>query len=196
VSPGSVRTYAVALAAAATLLAGCGDGGDRPDADSSPTASTSPGASASQSPTVEPATGKLLQNSHFTTRAPAGWRVKSGMTTSVVSTVYAGDEEKDGTVSAFMSIADGPALLDESLDKLARAKVRSDFVQKPAVDTLEVDGVEMYRVAGNVDGSTYAIAIGTIDDEKLVELRLESSVRSLEELQEVLDSVLAAWKWA
>jgi hypothetical protein len=186
----------VALAAAATLLAGCGDGGDTPEADSSPTASTSPSVSSSESPTAEPATGKLLQNNHFTTRAPAGWRVKSGMTTSVVSTVYAGDEEKDGTVSAFMSIADGPALTDEPLDKLARDKARSDFDRKPATDTIEVDGVEMYRVAGKVDGSTYAIAIGTIHDDKLTELRIESYVRSPEEVQEVLDSVLAAWKWA
>ena len=64
------------------------------------------------------------------------------------------------------------------------------------LDPIEVDGAEAYQVAGKVNRSTYVIAIGTIHDDKLVELHVESDVRSPEEVQEIVDSVLAAWHWA
>ena len=56
--------------------------------------------------------------------------------------------------------------------------------------------MEMYQVAGEMHRFTSVVAIGTIHDDNLVELRIESDVRSPEELRGILDSVLAAWQWA
>ena len=195
--------YVAALAAAGTLLAGCSDDAT-PEADPSPTAADSPsetpGESGSESPSVEPATGKRLATRTFTTRAPQGWTVRAGSSTKLYATMYAAEENADGSVGGFLSIVDGDALADSSLDELARELVRSSEFKagkRPEIQpTTEIAGVEAYHVTGKLGDSTNIIQIGTIHDNQLVEIRLESHDRTPEELQEVLDSVVAAWQWA
>jgi hypothetical protein len=196
VSRRPVRAYAVALAAAATLLAGCGDD-DPPKADpSTPTASSS-SPSASASPSVEPATGKQLVSKSFTIRVPEGWRADNGQSGGLLTTRYAGDEKPDGTLVAFLSTSDGSALADQSLAKLAKEKARSsEFQQAPEIlGDVDVAGVTMYHLAGKTSANTYAINLGTIHDDDLVEIHIESSLMSQEELEQTFDSILATWEW-
>ena len=64
------------------------------------------------------------------------------------------------------------------------------------LENVDVAGVEMYHVAGNVGSDNNIIDLGAIVGENLVEIHIESDSRTPEELQEVLDSVLASWQWS
>jgi hypothetical protein len=193
----AVRGYAAALTVLAAMVTGCGDGspGADPSDSSSPTESGSP--TESSSPSVEPATGKRVESLSFTFRAPQGWRTSEGQTSSLLTTRYTGDESPDGSVTAFLGTADGRALLGETLDKLARKKAGSSEYDRPPriLDSIEVDGVEMYRVAGQVARFKYVIAIGAIYGDNLVEAQIETDTLSPGELEDVFASILASWKW-
>ena len=104
----------------------------------------------------------------------------------------------DGDVTAFLRIADGPAFGDDSLAKLARQRAGSDeYARPPEIqENVELDGVEMYHVAGAVGHGDYAIDIGAIYGENLVEIHIASDAKTPSELQELLDSILASWEWA
>ena len=144
--------------------------------------------------------GKRLATRTFTTRAPQGWTVRAGSSTKLYATMYAAEANADGSVAGFLSIVDGDALADSSLDQLAKEAVSSSEFkagQRPKIQpTTEIDGVEAYHVTGKLGDSTNIIQIGTIHDGQLVEIRMESHERTPDELQEVIDSVVAAWQWA
>ena len=136
----------------------------------------------------------------FTTRAPQGWTVRNGSSTQLYATMYAAEEKPDGSVGGFLSIVDGDALVDILLDQLAKQLVKSSEFKvgrhPEILPTTEIDGVEAYHVTGKLGDTTNVIQIGTIHDGQLVEIRMESHDRTPAELQEVLDSVVAAWRWA
>ncbi len=152
----------------------------------------------SASPSAEPATGKALKGPSFTARAPEGWKVDQGGASAALSTIYASEEDENASVTGFLRIADGPAFLDEPLPKLAKERAgSSEYQTKPEVlENVDVAGVEMYHVAGNVGSDNNIIDLGAIVGENLVEIHIESDARTPEELQEVLDSVLASWQWS
>jgi hypothetical protein len=195
VSIGSVRTYAAA-AAVALLLAGCGDD-DSPSAEPSESTSASGTPSPSTTQTVDPATGKRLVSKSFSIRVPEGWRADTGQSSGLLTTRYAGDEKPDGTLLAFLATSDGSAVVEEPLARLAREKARSsEFQQAPKIlDDVQVAGVTMYHLAGKTSAHTYAINLGTIHDDDLVEIHIESSLMSQQELEETFDSILATWQW-
>ena len=53
----------------------------------------------------------------------------------------------------------------------------------------------MYHVAGAVGRGNHVIDLGAIVGKNLVEIHIESDARTPEELQAVLDSILATWQW-
>ena len=188
----------VTLATVAGLALGCGsdDSPDPGDADPA-TTSASPSPTESPTPSAQPATGARLPGPTFTARAPRGWSVREGGSSQALSTLYAADEEADGNVTGFLSIADGSAFLYEPLARLARQRVRWPAYQKrpKILETVYVDSVEMYHVAGAVGRGNHVIDLGAIVGKNLVEIHIESDARTPEELQAVLDSILATWRW-
>ena len=193
----SVRPYAVAMAAVAALLTGCG-GDDPPKVEPSTSSSESVSPSPSETPTVEPATGKRLVSKSFSIRVPQGWRADIGQSSGLLTTRYAGDEKPDGTLLAFLSTSDGSALVEKSLPQLAKEKARSSEFQKAPriLDDVQVAGVTMYHLAGKTSEHTYAINLGTIHEGDLVEVHIESSLMSQQELEQTFESILATWQWA
>ena len=185
------------MTVAATLLAGCGDD-DPPKADPSTPAASSTSSSPSASPTVEPATGKRLVSKSFSIRVPQGWRADNGQSSDLLTTRYAGDEKPDGTLLAFLSTSDGSAFTVQPLAQLAKEKARSSEFQQPPkiLDDVEVAGVTMYHLAGETSANTYSINLGTIHEGDLVEVHIESSMMSQQELEQTFESILATWEWA
>jgi hypothetical protein len=197
-----VRSTAVALVAVTALVTACGDDGE-PGADPTTSSSASPSEGSSPtetaSPSVEPATGEKVVGLSYTARAPAGWKVRRGTTTAQLASMYAIDETPDGDVTGFLRVADGNAFVyDDPLHRLAQQRINSGEYQKlpKMLDNVAVDGVEMYHVAGNVGNGNYIIDLGAIVGKNLTEIHIESDDLTPEELQEVLDSVLATWQWA
>jgi hypothetical protein len=195
-----VRPYAAALAALAVVLAGCGDDGtpSAEPSDSSGTTASSP-TSPSESPdaSATPAAGKAMKGPSYTARAPEGWKVEA-RDNALSGLVIASKSKEDGSLVGMISIADGPAFVEDTNAQLARELVRSSEFQRPpkVLEDLRIDGVEVYQVAGKVDEFDYTIQLGTIFEENLVEVRIESYQLSPQEMRETLESVLASWQWA
>ena len=188
----------VTLATVAGLALGCG-GDDSPGARTRDPATTTaaPSPTDSPSPSAQPAAGKPLPGPTFTARAPRGWKVERGGSSTVLSTIYAADVEPDGNVVGFLRIADGSAFVYDPLARLARQRAHSSQYQKAPeiLETVYVDSVEMYHVAGAVGRGNHVIDLGAIVGKNLVEIHIESDARTPEELQAVLDSILATWRW-
>jgi hypothetical protein len=175
----------------AALATGCGDD-DPPDADPSKSPSTSSSPTESAEPSVAPADGKLLATDTFTANAPRGWSTRRGGTSLAVQVFAFSPDEL-----TFVAISDGPAVNDDSIDERAQEVARSDeFDRAPKVmEPVTIDGVEAYRVAGDVGNGSYIIEVGTITGGQDVNLRLETFNVSPEESQQILGSVLASWQW-
>jgi hypothetical protein len=142
---------------------------------------------------VAPAGGKPLSTDTFSARAPRGWSTRRGGTALAVQVfAFAPDE------LTFVAIADGAAIDDAGVDQRAREVARSrEFDRAPKVtDPVTIDGVEAYRVAGDVGNGSYIIEVGAITNGQDVNVRLETFTMSPAEAQETLDSVLASWQWS
>jgi hypothetical protein len=193
-----VRAYAAALAALALVLAGCGDDGTpeaAPSGSASGTTATS-SPSKSPSPSTVPAAGAQMKGASYTAHAPEGWKVEA-RDSALSGLALASKSKKDGSLVGMISIADGPAFVEDTNAQLARELVRSsEFQRAPKIlEDLRIDGVDVYQVAGKVDEFDYTIQLGTIFKENLVEVRIESYQLSPQEMREILDSVLASWQW-
>jgi hypothetical protein len=176
----------------AALASGCSDD-DPPDAGPSDSPSTSSSPTDSAAPSVAPAGGKVLATDTFTAKAPRGWSTRRGGTSLAVQVFAFSPDEL-----TFVAIADGPAVNDDTIDERAQEVARSDeFDRAPKVmEPVMIDGVEAYRVAGDVGNGSYIIEVGTITGGQDVNLRLETFNISPEESQQILDSVLASWQWS
>lgn len=188
------RSVVPALLLVALSAAACG-GSDDPQpqepASSTPTsASTSP--SAPTSSATPAAAGPLLDLPHASVHAPDGWKKLDDL----VSTQRdAGDDDSFssvtlGEVDAFGGQTDP--------DELAKSAIRtSPYPTDPKVlDTVEVDGVEMYHLAGKVDKHAYLEAYGAVVDDTIVSLSFTFATWiEPAERQETVDSVLASYRW-
>ena len=176
---------------AAALAAGCSDD-DPPDA--GPSDSPSPTATATEpaEPPVAAADGKVLATDTFTANAPRGWSTRRGGTSLAVQVFAFSPDEL-----TFVAIADGPAVNDDRIDQRAQEVARSDeFDRAPKVmEPVMIDGVEAYRVAGDVGNGSSIIEVGTITGGQDVNLRLETFNVSPEKSQQILDSIIASWRW-
>jgi hypothetical protein len=186
-------TVLAALAAATLLLAGCG-GDDEPEAGptSSPTdtasTATDPTPTEPAEPTVEPATGPLIDRDRIRMNVPEGWRKSRQIATFLES---AGDPDSDSTVS----LGDLSAVGDPTLRELAEASTgsRPDVrFEKP----VEIAGVEWYRATGREGRYARFEQYGTIHNgsQATINFSLDDDVPRAEQ-QEIIDSVLASVEW-
>ena len=196
------RPCPAALAAlgvvAALTLAGCNSDSDEPKGGSDPTGSSSTSTSSSESPsesaspTVTPAKGPLLALKRVTVNAPDGWKRGKDL---VAFEKHAGDGSFSG-----ISVNDIPAT-DLTLSLAERAAdyaKNGGFVRKPKVrGTVDVNGVECWRVAGKVDATSHQETYGTIHDNAAVTISMNfyDTDYSAAERQEVVASVLASVNW-
>ena len=199
-----MRRTAVATALAAVLALGtaCSDGSDGPEADPSPSATTSapsPSDPTSEPPTdepttdVEPATGITLTLAHSTVNAPDGWKRSD----DIVRTMVGAEDPESvtsvalGEIDAFGQTPDADALADIAI---AAGEYPTEPKKLPAT---ELDGVEVYHLAGKVQPLNYLEEFGAVVGDRIVTLTFEfSPAYSPEQRQEVVDSVTATFRWA
>jgi hypothetical protein len=187
-----VSRIAVSAALAAVLVLGAACGNDDASADPSPEASSS-SASASPTATVEPAAGPALNIPRATVRVPKGWY----LTPRIVP--EQADAGNDSYSFSSISLAQIDSF-DPSLnaDELADNWLDSNsYPQDPQeLPLTELDGVEVYHLAGMVQKHLYLEEFGAQTAGKVVSLAfMFSPVASPEERQEIIDSVLATFQW-
>jgi hypothetical protein len=184
------RTALAALAAAALLVAGCGDD-EGSEADPGPTPSGA-GSTASDptptEPTAEPATGLLLDRDRIRMNAPEGWKRQRQIATFLDAV---SDPDTDSTVS----LGDLSAVGDPTLDQLAEFATKS----RPNVRFLgpvEIAGVDWYHVTGREGRYARFEQFGTIHEgsQATITFSLDDDLPRAEQ-QEVVDSVLASVEW-
>lgn len=189
---------AAGVLAAATLLlaAGCGGSDGSSDGSGAPTdpatsASTSTSSSPSTSaPTVAAATGPLLDMPRASLHAPDTWRLRKKLVTFSVS---AGDPQSVSLVQ----LGDLDATNDASLAVQAHNATRGYAGTPPKVlAPVTIDGVPCYHVAGQTTKLSYVEAFGAIHNDGMVSVQMTfSSEIKPAERQQLIDSMLASWKW-
>lgn len=197
-----LKTVATAAAIAAVLLAGtaCGDGDASADpspeptsssATSSPTATDEP--TADPTSTVEPATGPALNLPQATARVPKGWY----LTPRIVPEQADAGNDKYSFSSISLAQIDS-FNTSTSADELADQWLEVNMYPKDPkkLPPTELDGKEVYHLAGQVQPHLYLEEFGTQQNGKLVSIAfLFSPVATPEERQEIIDSTLATFRW-
>lgn len=196
------RSPAVGLATlalvATTALTSCGGGDSKADASSEPTTSDSvsvspstspsgsPSPSASSSSAVAPATGKQIDTSYFTVRAPKHYQVHvQGKDFS-----YAISGAADIGIGIIAESGDTP-----TLDQLAR-RIRSqvDSLKKaPLGRTTTIDGEPAYLLVASEPYHTSS-EVGLYRDSHFIHLTIDSYDGRAHNLK-LLRSMLATWQW-
>lgn len=184
---------AALLLVATTTLAGC-SGGDDADARPQPTAASSTGGSESGSPSasassgagVRPATGKLVETSYFTARAPEHYQV------DVMG--------KDFSIAISGAADIGIGIIPESgaeptLAQLARReRSRVGALRKaPLGRTTTMDGEPAYLLVASEPYRVTSEA-GLYHDGRFVHLTVNSYDTRAQNLR-LLESILATWQW-
>ena len=189
---------AASAALAAVLLLGTACDSDDPEAEPSPepsssTAATSPSPTDEPTSTVAPATGPALNLPRATAQVPKGWHLTPRI---VPEQADAGNDEY-----SFSSIS--LAQIDSfdtstSADQLADQWIDSNiYPQDPKkLPLTELDGKEVYHLAGQVQPHLYLEEFGTQTEGKLVSIAfLFSPVVTPEERQDIIGSTLATFRW-
>ncbi len=197
------RIAITATLVAVLALGACSDGSDEPDAGpSSPAApgtsgspsSSSPGDPASEEPSsdVEPATGVRLQMPLSSVRAPADWQRSDFPVDTLTG---AGDDDTSSLLSLGEIDAFGGTPSASELGDTALTTNPYRFDPKKLPET-ELDGVEVYHLAGKILPLTYLEEFGAVVDDRIVTLRFEfSSEVTPAERREVVDAVTASFAW-
>lgn len=194
-----IAVSTVSAAALLTLATACGGGSDDP----SPEPSTSAGSSASGTPSADSspsdsegatpaATGVLLVQPHAQVRGPAGWRRAEVLVRTMVS---ADDRHTPSTMSlGEIDAFGGTSDIDEVAEN-ALTTLPYDQLPKRLPNT-QLDGVEVYHLAGMVQDHLYHEEFGANVDDRLVSLVFDlSDLLSPAERREVVDSVVASFRW-
>ena len=198
------RQLALSLAAlvCVTGLGACGDDdpvAPDPAASSSPTASgsTDPSSetpSASEpTPTVVPADGRVLRHDLAEITMPKGWTEQDnfgvpfirqgGDTFGVLTFSELGGEDDQAT----------------SLDRIAKRQLRMS--EEPGLkrmdDVVLGDGTRAYRLAGRVNSVTYDETYGSLigNIEYTLAFSFTTEYGTIEEAKEIIQSMLATWKF-
>ncbi len=175
-------------------LSGCGDddepGADPPTASASPGGESSPTDPATSEPTVEPATGELLQSGDTAfARAPEGWKVKDFEFGFGI--VQAGFRLSTITFADFGAVAVTTpremveAEMQGNVDPDAEVTYDVELGGEPAYLITERAGRGTELTYGAVRGGN-AASVGFVLDPELPEA----------EQQEIIDSVLASFTWS
>jgi hypothetical protein len=189
------RRAPIALAATALLLSGCGGPDD--------TASGEPGATDAPSPTStsstdgdtttegdEPASGRPIETTYFTARAPRGFDVD---VEDPDFSAYASDRSGRTEIDVTMVPTYGN---DFTLRQLARQVVRTQtWSRSPRLaDETTLGGEPAYHLTGPVGGGRHTETYGVAHQDTHVVVIVESS-GSAEDLRTTAQSVLATWQW-
>ena len=190
-----LTTVTVALITLA--LGGCSDDGPddpTPAPPTSATASPSDSASPSESaePFVTPASGPLLDTGSATINLPEGWKDdRNGLPST-----FSGSPEK-GSVMRHITIFDLQSVPPESpVDQLARNALTelpgAKLTRQPDV---ELDGEPAYHVSGTAPVRGDYDEVGTDANGRSIEIGFSLNGYSAAERQEIIDSVIASFRW-
>lgn len=188
-----MRRIAVPAALAAlTLAAGCGGGDETTDPPTSPTAS-SPGAPASSaSASADVATGIELVKQDATVVAPEGWTKARSLVSDEV-----GADSPDNL--SFMTLSEIEAFgSTQSAEELGHTRVESSLFKTPPklLPVTELDGVEVYHVAGFVTSDRYVEEFGAIRNDRIVSLAFSFNEKvPASERKRVVAQVLPTFSW-
>lgn len=177
---------AVAAGSAVLLLGGCQDGAasGRPTVGSSPTTSSP----TSATPSVEPATGPVVEERQFTVRVPRGYVVEDKVFT-LTST-----RDRSSSDGIYVAAQDAPGL--ENLSQAVRVVLRSVSVRpKPErVDDVVIGGEPAYHLTGRSGAGNRYHSYGLVRGGQLLQVIFELDGPDAR-ADGIVDSVLATWEW-
>lgn len=197
-----LKTAATAAALTAVLLLGTACGNDDASADPSPEPSSSTTASSptptdeptdEPTSTVAPATGPVLHLPQATVRVPKGWFLTPRI---VPQQADAGSHKYGASSISLAQIKSYDTTL--SADELADQWFEASFYPRDPkkLPLTELDGKEVYHLAGKVQPLLYYEEFGTQVNGRLVSIAfMFSPAVSKEEGQEIIESTLATFTW-
>ena len=189
---GRCRTALVGAALLSLLLAGCGgeassSGHDPSAVPSDATTSTSPG------PTVEPATGGVVDTSFFSAHAPKGWEVDE-----MVPDFITVADERDGYSHVAFGISKTYGY-PFTLARLARNTISSHSLNRKDLDVdlhSSLAGEPAYRLSGKRRGGGDVVEYGVDYQDRHITVFFELyAPLSRRQQSQLVDSVLASWQW-
>jgi hypothetical protein len=168
------RSFSVAPMVCLLLLVGCSE-------DEAP--ATSPGEGSSS----EPASGLLLELDSISADVPQGWEPGSIATDFQIS---ANEPPVDGYDSVTLFQVPDPSQGSGGVDRLAEDSLKSgSYLQEPEIlEPTEVDGVEVFHIAGRINSASFLEEFGTSVDGQAVRIELlMSDTQSKVERQAIVD---------
>jgi hypothetical protein len=180
------------VALSASACGGSDDPGPQEPRASTAPATTSTTPSAPSSSAAPAATGPTLSLAHASVRIPDGW---SKLDNSLYDQRDAGDDDSSSLISLGEIDAFGG---QTDPDELGRSVIRTNpYPRDPQLlPVVVVDGVEMYHLAGKIHKNAYLEDFGAVVDDTIVSLSFTFSLEiSPAERQQVVDSVLASYRW-
>lgn len=173
------------LASGVLVLTGCGGKDAAADPPASSGSSTSDSSSTAPSPSVEPASGDLMDTTVVSANAPEGWNVKTLVKDQTVSALT-----KDAGSLVGLSVIDDYGT-DYSLAQLARRDLRTGSYTHGKVLPDEVmAGLPVFHVRGMADILTHYDAYGLEHNGYAVTVIFKLLMNATKR-QQVIDSVLA-----
>ena len=163
-------------------------GGETSESPTSPTTDTTPTDGPTSSSTVEPAAGPRLELGEIAANAPKGWRKDDLATDYQLSASH----PKLVTLLFVLQVPD-PTNGAGGLDRSAKDSIRaSAWLQKPKIlEPTEIDGVEVYHIAGRIDRASFIEEFGTTVDGQAVRVQLQmTEIMSNDERRELVESVI------
>lgn len=197
-------TLATTMVTVLALGAACSGGSEDPEAD--PTTGAASSSSSSESPSespsepaasestgaVEPATGPRLVQPLATAQGPTGWEKADE-----ILDISSGANDPDTT--SVMGLGQIESYDDTlTADELADVAIAASSYPTPPkkLPVTELDGVEVYHLAGQVQKFTYLEEFGAVVKGKIVTLTFQfSRDYSPQERQEIVESVTATFRW-
>lgn len=147
--------------------------------------SASPTEAESASPTVAPATGKVIKVEGLKVRTPQGWN------TNIPLALQQAAFPK-GLIGTIMRVYHFPNSGLFTIDELAESEVAEYGSKGRRLEDLELDGQPVYHLAGNPDPGVYAERFGTIVDDARVFLEFQfANDEDRSTRDEIIQSVLA-----
>jgi hypothetical protein len=137
---------------------------------------------------VEPASGVRLELSAISANAPKGWKQDGLATDYQVSATH-----PEVVTLLFLLEVPDPSNGAGGLDLAAKQSLQaSAYLQKPKIlEPTEIDGVEVYHIAGRIDSSSFLEEFGTTVDGQAVRIKLQmTEIMSEKERRELVESVL------
>lgn len=194
----AVPALLVAVLALGTACNGSDDPGATPsEPASSPTGapSTEPTETTTETttPSIAPATGPVLEMPRASVRVPEGWEIQDQL-------VSAQAEAFDDDTASLITVAEtedfsGGQLTTEQMVDIWYQTSPYDLRPKEQPAT-ELDGVEVYHLAGKTDRLSYLEEFGADRGGRVVALIFELSTElSPQEREEIVDSVVATFRW-